>query len=205
MNVFVLGTGRCGSLTFSRACGHMTNFTAGHETRVPLLGAARLAYPERHIEADLRLAWLLGRLDEAYGDRACYVHLTRDRAKVVQSWSRRFGIPGSMAAAYRDGILAHGYRSKPAGRVEAAADYVDTVEANIRHFLKDKTRVMRVAVETAEEDFRAFWGWIGAEGDLDAAVAEWRVRHDTESIRSRPKQRLRDTALRIWRAIRPAP
>ena len=43
MNVFILCTGRCGSLTFTRACGHMTNFTTAHESRVALIGDARLA------------------------------------------------------------------------------------------------------------------------------------------------------------------
>jgi len=42
MNVFVLNTGRCGSTTFSKACQHVSNFTSQHESRVGLLGDARL-------------------------------------------------------------------------------------------------------------------------------------------------------------------
>ena len=41
-NVFVLGTGRCGTVTFSAACGHFDNFTAGHESR------------RRHLHEELR-------------------------------------------------------------------------------------------------------------------------------------------------------
>ena len=78
MNVFVLCTGRCGSTTFSKAASHMTNITAGHETRCSLIGNLRLAYPPSHIEVDNRLSWFLGRLDCTYGKNACYVHLQRD-------------------------------------------------------------------------------------------------------------------------------
>ena len=205
VNVFVLCTGRSGSLTFANACRHISNFTSGHETRVPQLGAARLAYPPCHIEVDHRLAWFLGKLDEKYGNRAFYVHLSRDPERVAASWSRRFDVPGGMASTYRDGILAHGYSNRPARRLEAAADYIETVQANIRAFLKDKTHVMNVAVETAEADFPRFWSWISAEGDLNAAMREWTVRHDTDRVRLRGRQRARDAALRIWRAIRPAP
>ena len=82
-NVFVLCTGRCGSTTFDRACRHMTNWTAGHETRSHLTGPDRFAYPPRHIEADNRLSWMLGRLEQAYGADAAYVHLTRDAEAVA--------------------------------------------------------------------------------------------------------------------------
>jgi len=203
MNVFVLCTGRCGSLTFIRACGHMTNFTAGHETRQARLGADRLAYPDRHIEADQRLSWFLGRLDEAYGDRARYVHLTRDPDAVARSWARRFQVLGGIAPAYRDAILGDASNPGRISRVEAATDYVATVTSNIRLFLKDKTHRMDFALENAEADFRRFWDWIGAEGDYAAAAAEWRLRHDTETRRARPKQRVRDMAVRVKRAILP--
>ena len=53
----------------------MTNFTAGHETRTNRLGAARLDYPDRHIEADNRLSFFLGKLNARWGDDAHYVHL----------------------------------------------------------------------------------------------------------------------------------
>ena len=44
------------------------NFTAAHESRKSLVGGARLAYPDRHIEADNRLSWILGRLGRAFPD-----------------------------------------------------------------------------------------------------------------------------------------
>lgn len=87
MNVFILNAGRSGSKTFARACDHITNFTSAHESRSGLLGEGHFAYPDNHIESDNRLAWLLGRLDRKYGDRAFYVHLTRDVGPVAASWA----------------------------------------------------------------------------------------------------------------------
>lgn len=178
MNVFVLNTGRCGSTTFIAACSHATNFTSGHETRVQMLGADRLAYPPNHIEADNRLSWLLGRLEAVYGDDAYYVHLTRDRVQVAASFARRadFGI----MKAYREGILLH-EETQQSDAGALANDYIDTVEANIALFLKNKSHKMEFRLEQAQGDFTRFWSWIGAEGDLDAALAEWAVRHNAST------------------------
>jgi hypothetical protein len=174
MNVFVLCTGRCGSMTFVKACGHMTNFTAGHETRARRIGPERLDYPDGHIEADNRLSWLLGRLDAKYGDSARYVHLRRDPEAVARSIRAIWPWRGSIARGYRDAI----HMNFDADELEVSRDYVRTVTANIEHFLKDKTYTMTLWLEEASRDFPVFWQWIGAEGDLDGAMAEWSVRHN---------------------------
>lgn len=178
MNVFILNTGRCGSTTFIEACRHITNFTAGHETRIQRLGPDRLAYPDNHIEADNRLSWLLGRLDATYNDNAYYVHLTRDREQVAASFAKRteFGI----MKAYWEGVLLH--EEQPgAAALAAARDYIDTVEANIALFLKDKSHTMKFRLETAKDDFHRFWNWIGAAGDFDKALVEWAVHHNAST------------------------
>ena len=64
MNVFVLNTGRCGSVTFIEACRHIHHYSAAHESRATYIGEQRLAYAANHIEADNRLCWFLGRLDK---------------------------------------------------------------------------------------------------------------------------------------------
>ncbi|MEO5342564.1 MAG: hypothetical protein H7842_04375 [Gammaproteobacteria bacterium SHHR-1] len=182
MNVFVLNSGRCGSTSFIRACAHIRNFSAAHESRLGLVGAARLAYPERHIEADNRLSWLLGRLDQRYGDRAFYVHLSREPEATIASFARRreFGI----MRAYREGILLGGHEGQT--DTELAADYLHTVESNIRFFLQDKSQQMAFRLERAEQDFRRFWDWIGAEGELAPALAEWRIKHNASGLSSDP-------------------
>jgi hypothetical protein len=180
MNIFVLCTGRCGSKTFVQACRHITNYSAGHETRVRLVGADKFAYPADHIEADNRLAWHLGRLEATYGDDAFYVHLRRDRAAVIASYAQRWAPVGGIMPAYRNGVLRAGNHSRRA----TAADFVDTVEANITSFLRDKSMTMTVALEEAAEWFPTFWTRIGATGDLAGGVAEWSHRHNSRPART---------------------
>ncbi len=174
MNVFVLNSGRCGSTTFIRACRHIRNYSAGHETRVQLLGEQRLAYPPNHIEADNRLCWFLGRLDAAYGEHAYYVHLSRDPGATAASFAQRsrFGI----MRAYREGLLLHD--QPQASDLALAKDYLRTVEANIALFLRGKPQQMAFRLERAKQDFRLFWDWIGAEGEQAAALAEWDTAHN---------------------------
>lgn len=174
MNVFILNTGRCGSVTFVKACRHISNYSAGHESRINFTGVQRLAYPDNHIEADNRLSWFLGRLGETYGDAAFYVHLSRDPGDVASSFVSRadFGI----MKAYREGVLMGGQPGQSS--MELARDYIETVEANIRLFLQDRPNTMSFSLENAVNDFQAFWNAIGAEGDYDGAVNEWSISHN---------------------------
>jgi len=175
--VFVLCTGRCGSTTFARAAAHATNFTAKHESRTYKLGGQRLAYPDNHIEVDNRLAWWTGKLDAAFGDAPYFVHLTRDKAEVTKSYVARKGY--GLIKAYREAILCNiVLRAPDTDMGLIAADMIDTITANIDYFLRDKSKVMHMKVETMDRDFPAFWNWIGAKGDLSAAMAEWNVRHN---------------------------
>ncbi|KAA9009870.1 hypothetical protein [Histidinibacterium aquaticum] len=175
--IFVLNTGRCGSTTLARACAHLTTHTASHESRSHLTGPERLAFPARHIEIDNRLAWFLGRLDADWGDRAAYVHLTRAPDAVAESFVQRPN-PGILDAYHRGILLGAPWKSPGLSRREIAEDYIATVTANIRHFLKDKSHVMHLRLETLAEDFPRFVRWIGAEGDLDAALSELAQRHN---------------------------
>ena len=199
MNVFVLCTGRSGSNTFARACAHASNFTAGHETRSQMVGEERLNYPDNHIEADNYLAWFLGRLDARYGDEAYYVHLTRDPEAVAKTWSRWWSWQGSQSSAYRNALL----KMTDAPMLDCCRDYVDTKTQNIEHFLKDKTHQMTIRLEEIEEAFPRFWEWVGAEGDFEAAMGEWRIRHNATPSPLRMKLRiLQNTAGKILRCYR---
>jgi hypothetical protein len=88
MNLFVLWTRRCGSVTFDKACGHITNYSSGHEMRTGMIGKERLLYTQNHIEADNRLSWFLGKLDKSYGNDAFYVHLRRNDLGTAQSFTK---------------------------------------------------------------------------------------------------------------------
>ena len=183
MRAFVLSTGRCGSTTFAQACTHLTNYTSGHETRRGRCGEDRFAYPDSHVESDNRLSWLLGPLGERFDpEQTVYVHLTRDRDEVARSYLRRWDVKwrGSIISAYGHGILQRG-RWPEEERMDVCRSYVDTVNSNIRAFLRTQPRWVGVRLEHAAEDFPVFLEAIGAEGDLEAAATEWDTLHNMSS------------------------
>lgn len=164
MNVFVLGTGRCGTTTWAQACSHVSNYTAGHETQCRNW-QSRLDYPDNHIEADHRLAFFLGTIDKRWGDEATYIHLTRDAEKVAESWSVRLGEAGMM----KNWPRAVFYRPKHLDHLQAARIMVQTITDDIELFLRDKTRVVRATIEDPHEGFDTMWSMIAARGDRRAA------------------------------------
>ena len=174
MNIFILNSGRCGSTTFIKACQHITNYTSAHESLLTETGSKRFNYAENHIEADNRLSWFLGRLDETFGDNAYYVHLSRDPDETADSFSRRinFGI----LKAYEQGVLMHENHKLSAH--EIATDYIETVESNIKHFLKDKSSTMDISLETIKADFTEFWNSINAQGNLAKALNELDINYN---------------------------
>jgi hypothetical protein len=197
-NIFVLCTGRCGSTTLISAAQHIRNFTAGHETRAQMVGKARFDYGDNHIEADNRMSWMLGRLDQVYGARAKYVHLMRDPVQTARSFDKRWNVPIGIISAYRNGILK-GSDAEPSA---VCVDYVETVTANIRSFLKDKPNWIEFRLENAQEDWRRFWEWSGAEGDFDASLAEWSTRHNatvTRPLVARAAGKLRSVTRSIFK------
>lgn len=184
MRVFVLCTGRSGSLSFIKACSHITNFSAGHESRARKPGDARYAYPDHHIEADNRLSWFPGMLDQRYGKDAFYVHLIRDKEATVRSYNRRWIRNGSLIKAYCEGILQIGIQHLNAQRrLQVIGDFYDQVNQNIVFFLKDKENQLTFHLENAREEFPQFWERIGAQGDLEKALAEFGVAHNLTKTR----------------------
>lgn len=179
MNVFVLCTGRCGSVTFIEACQFIKNYSSTHESRSSRLGADRFAYPSNHIEADNRLSWVLGRLDSHFGDNAAYVHLTRDTHAVAKSYTARYS-KGIMKAYRGSGILMG--LSERMDPLQVAMDYCHTVNSNIKSFLKDKSKTMDFRLEDADRDFPRFCDFIGADVDMPSALQEFRVRHNATKV-----------------------
>ncbi|GAB3648316.1 hypothetical protein [Glycomyces tarimensis] len=179
-NVFVLCTGRCGSLTFARSCGHLDNYTVGHESRAKVVGSERLDYPPKHIEVDNRLSWHLGRLAQAYdGSDVKYIHLVRDPEAVARSHLARWESPyrASMIRAYGHGLVMRMHDWPEEERIEVCRDFVATVTANIEEFLRDKES-MTVRMEEGPHLMPKVFEWIGAEGDFGAAVAEWDTKYN---------------------------
>lgn len=188
MRVFVLTTGRSGSVTFARACNHATNYTAAHESRIGEF-TGRFDYPDQHIEVDNRLVFLLGLLHQHHPD-AFYIHLTRDPAETAASYIRRThldltGLPLAKNLWRR----WRGYRRLPLvdafnhGIIEgtspvATADLmVEAMNANIVEYLRDKPH-LTLDISDAAERIGEVWARIGAEGDLEAARREFGTRHN---------------------------
>lgn len=179
MNIFVLCTGRCGSTTFTKACSHISNFTSSHESRCKFLGDERFLYPNNHIEVDNRLTWLMGRLDQKYGNAAFYVHLRREDSEVATSFLNRY--ERGIIRAYRgDGIIMG--LSESANPMEVSLDYCKTVNENITLFLKDKDRKMEFHLDSYEADFPRFWEQICAQGDFEKALSEFSRNYNGKSV-----------------------
>lgn len=180
MRVFALTTGRSGSTTFARSFAHATNFSVDHEA-VPIsepfgpitVDFRDLVYPDNHISSDSRIVWAMGLLHETYPD-SLYVHLIRDRDAVAESFDRRRFDPAEAPGAWRFGTHLFGDDTDCR---EGAARMWDVVNANIRDFLTDKPH-MTVWIEDLSASMIELWRWIGAEGDLHAAIEDAAVRHN---------------------------
>lgn len=62
-------------------------------------------------------------------------------------------------------------------------DYCDTVNSNIRLFLRDKPHKIEFRLENAANAWSQFWDWVEAEGDWDESVKEWQIEYNA----SRPQ------------------
>lgn len=187
MRVFILCTGRSGSTTIIKACKHIENYTSGHEMLANKIGSKRFNYPDNHIEADNRLSWSLGELNDLFGDEAFYVHLKRNRDKVAKSFFKRFYYQGSIIEAFSTGIkMIPSEQLTKNEKLKICYDYVDTVNANIELFLSDKTKVLTLNLENIESDFRVFWKHINAQGNIENAMKELKNKHNASNKR-KPK------------------
>lgn len=181
MRVFVLTTGRSGSTTFARAAGHFDNFTAAHESRwgVPRL-SSRLDYPDQHIEVDNRLAWMLGMLEQQYGDDpdVRWVHLIRNEEACANSFVEWQG--QLLEKVWMQGILGlrATRRMQPFDQRVLALDMVRTINLNIGMFLARREHTREMHLEQATEEWPAFCEWIGATGNLAASTREWSCRYN---------------------------
>ncbi|MGB0639914.1 MAG: hypothetical protein ACPGTU_11310 [Myxococcota bacterium] len=178
MNIFVLSTGRAGSKTFAWACQHLTNFTARHELRAHQIGPIRFAFPDNHIEVDNRLSWHLGLLARHYDDKdVFYVHLKRDAEKTAQSFLRRWSAStfrASIIHAFAHGVVMKGNDWEESERIEVCRYYVDTINANIEDFVKNRPH-MTVHLEDGGVSFEAFLDRIQAQGDVEKCKTEWTI------------------------------
>lgn len=204
MRVFILCTGRNGSTAIIRACQHISNYSAAHESLSRKFGSDRFDYPDDHIEADNRLSWHLGQLHSTFGDQAVYIHLHRNKDKVAKSLLKRFYLPTSIMDAYCEGVhMLPPEKMSEAQRLQACYEYIDTVNQNIELFLKDKTQTLRIDLESIEPDFKRMWAMIGAKGNLEEALMEFKTSHNASQKRKLSfGNRIKLYLIREWRHIK---
>lgn len=178
MRVIVVGTGRCGTMTFSKACGHITNYTSNHETKAGVIHPIeRFTYPDNHIEVDPHISWTLGLIVQLYPD-AFFVHLQRRKEEVVRSWLNRgihkhkgpAPLVNVMFQSVSDRLDSQSYR-------RATETLYDSMIANIELGLSQVNSI-HVWLHEAQDGFLEFWQRIYAEGDFDKAISEFEIKYN---------------------------
>ena len=163
-------------MSFANACSHIENYTSAHESLVDQIGAARLAYPDNHIESDNRLTWHFGQLAQKYDIAdVFYVHLRRDPEKISQSYFKRWSeinFRAGIMPAFANGIVMREEDWPLERKLEVCRFYVDTVIANTQEFLKNQPH-MDVLLEDNGVSLANFLDRIGAVGDLDLIKEVW--------------------------------
>lgn len=203
VRVFILCTGRTGSSAFIEACKYITNYTCGHESRVSLLDDDRFDFPDNHIEADNRLSWQLGRMEEIFGDDPVYIHLIRNKEDTARSYMNRFFKRKSIISAYSEGILMTPPETlNDEDKLNISKDYYEAVNANIRLFLMNKSKTMKIQLRNVKLDFTKFWMMIGAEGNLEAALETFNRKHNASyEMKNEGLYRLKLWLLRMKKRI----
>jgi hypothetical protein len=173
MRVFVTGTGRCGSVTFSKACAHVANYTCGHEThtnkptRRGLRGdLANWDYPDGHIEVSPQLVIGIPILRRRYPE-ARWVHLVRtDREACARSLRSRSDVRA---------FAAYWFLNTEPDELAAAYAIYDTVRSLCEALLPD---AFTLELERARDEWRACWDFLGAEGDFEGSLREWDTKYN---------------------------
>ena len=95
------------------------------------------------------------------------------------SYNNRFLLPKSIIYAYANGIKKNPPETlNKAENILVCLDYVETVNSNIKLFLKDKPRQMTIDLLNVKTEFEKFWHEIKAEGDLELALKEFDKKHN---------------------------
>lgn len=164
MRIFVVGTGRCGTVTFSKAASHATNYTVGHESK-----AGRVAdweYPDNHIEVSSQLVIAIPILREIYPD-AKWVWMIRDRDECVKSLARLDAM---------DAFSFVFFQQKRPYRIEVASAVYDLLNGLCDECLPRNRMVF--LLRDAKESWKRTWTNMWCEGDFDASLKEWDTKYN---------------------------
>lgn len=168
MRAFVVGTGRCGTTTFSEACMHATNYTVGHETATGRI--ADWGYPENHIEVSAPLVVAIPILRRRY-PAARWVHLIRADKRTCAQSLRAMSLGRTVRAFAWVFFQSH----NPNLTVASEAMY-DCLNGMCDLMLPEER--FTLTLEHAKEQWLACWQFMRCEGDYHASLQEWDVRYN---------------------------
>lgn len=197
--IFVLSPGRTATVAISRFFHYAEGWTSSHESRTGSLARDRFPYPDRHVEADNRLAWMLGHLYHHHGDATSLIVIVeRDIPEIGRSYARRYLTPDGLARAWSDGIIRSGRRDE-----DTAADMAETVYANLALCHVLFPRVMVVQQSDLGPGLEAVWRTAAMTGDLAEAQATLghKVNESRNSLPRNAWRLLRISALEVKRGI----
>lgn len=162
MNIFVVGTGHCGTTTFAKACRFATNRKVSHESASG--GIYTFEYPEDHIEVDAPLAFWVPRLRSFY--RGCrFVHLVRDKKPCIESLARN----EALVCQWFGHMLYHFPEATP---LDGALALYSVINESLRG-----EDVLQVRLEEIKIRWHEVWAWMGCEGDFARSLAEWDIKY----------------------------
>lgn len=169
MKVLVLGTGRCGTATFLKACSHITNYRCVREPKYHF-NFGSLEFPleteQNSIIIDPHLTWLLPLLSSS----AFLVHLKRTKADVVASWIKRGDHRGP--GPWNRFVFSNTISFKDSCELCYDA-MVGQIEAEFTSRENRGQNYMTLHLESIKTRWLAFWNTIKAEGDYKKSLAEW--------------------------------
>lgn len=169
MNVFVMGTGRCGTTTFAKACNCFKGFTSKHESKVK---NNDLVYPNNHIESDPHLFWHLPNLVSKYPD-ALYIHIIRERDACIRSLSKR---PSLYSYAY----ITELSKRKKTDLNKIAERFYDFVTGCLCSFFKGNGHLdyMEIDLPPTKDQWREFHEKIGSPNGYKESLKHWNRRYN---------------------------
>ena len=162
MRVFVVGTARSGTTTLYQACRHIKNYTAGHESEAGMVPTYH--YPNQNIEASHLLVIAIPLLRSRYPDSK-WVHIVRNKEKTVASMRRQLW-------DWSEWWVAQWYLTQQHSDIYYGIEsYYDRVNDLCKELMPAEH--MTIDIDTAKEQWPDFWNWIGAEGEMEAAMKEF--------------------------------
>jgi len=165
MRIFVVGTGRCGTVTFSKATTHIKNYTSGHETNTSGLTNNNLKYPDNHIEIDHRMSYFIPILKTSYPN-AYWVHLQRERTSCIHSLAKRQSL--LKFGSFHLGSTQHKILNLAEYYYENTNMLITQLVPNAQH----------IWLHDISEGFKLFWEKIGAIGDINIAMNELSIKYN---------------------------